>query len=122
MDWAYDKLTDRIIIHVDGTDSWEQRQAKYQKILTSEHWHPFKTKVLMLFTADALTAIEPFKHQETMSWLKEYGVTVLYYKVNSKEVAAGLLVAKDLGKLHNMDIRVFTKLQDMFDALNEDVE
>jgi hypothetical protein len=120
MDWGYWKRLDLLLIHIDGSDSFEERRKEYETIAKTSGFKAGTTRVLVLFLESALTSLDLNQFQEGFKAMKALGATRLYYKCTTKETCSLLDDAKRVGESLGLDILITNKMQDIMDKWDAD--
>ena len=119
MDVAIDKLTGRAIIHMDGSDSPEERLSKLKDAFTSDGWKPGGNVVISTTkdyypTTNILALNEQVKLAKTVG-VKKVGMTA---RDELARVTGNALAG--LFKAQSIPFKYFDCLQDTLDWINED--
>ena len=119
MDYAFDKLTGRLIIHVDGSDSLRYRTGKLQKAFESNRWWPGSD--VLFFVNDAYSPPALQEIDDLYRLFQKHSVRKV--AIMSRDVLAEATAdtAKRIAKMYQIPLKYFTNLQEMFDWINDDI-
>ena len=117
MDYAFDKQTGRLIIHIDGSDRLKKRTAQYREAFESNRWNPGND--VMVFISDfysppTLQELNDLYRIFKKHWVRK--VAIMSTDVLAKATAD---TAKRIAELYNIPVRHFVNLQKMLDWINE---
>jgi hypothetical protein len=120
MDYAFDKLTGRLIIHVDGSDSLRDRAVKYQKAFESNRWWPGSD--VLFFVSDNYSPPALQEIDDLYKLFERHSVRKVAFMSRDVLAKATADTAKRVAKMYRIPLKYFTDLQEMFDWINDDVK
>jgi Lon protease-like protein len=119
MDYAFDKLTGRLIIHINGSDRLRIRAVKYQKAFESDRWWPGSD--VLFFISDVYSPPALQEIDDLYKLFERHSVRKV--AIMSRDVLAEATAdtAKRIAKMYQISLKYFTDLQEMFDWINDDI-
>jgi hypothetical protein len=117
MQYAFDKQTARLIIHIDGSDSLKKRAAQYQKAFESHRWKPGSD--VMIFISDFYSPPQLQELDDLYRVFEKHRVRRVAIMTRDVLAEATADTARRIAELYRIPLKHFANLQEMLDWINE---